>query len=493
MLIATAAEMRELDRTTIEDVGIPGVVLMENAGAGVARAVATSGGERVGVVCGVGNNGGDGFVIARHLWNRGVDVRVYLVAVRDKIRGDAKINLDAAERCGVPFVTSLDGLKSETVVVDALLGTGLKDDVRGALGDAIDRINALPKKITRSAVDIPSGLDADTGMPHGRAVRADLTYTMGLPKVGLVSAPGFEAVGELHVVDIGLPRGLAEKKGLATWLLEDADVARRVPPRPKSGHKGTFGHLLVVAGSHGKTGAALLAGEAALRGGAGLVTLAVRPDVQKVLEGRVRELMTGAYTDESQLRALAKGKRAVALGPGIPTDDAMRDLVRRWARELPLPMVIDADGLNLLAGATDVLRGAAGPRLLTPHPGEMARLCDTTTEAVQSDRVAVARKLAAHTGAFVALKGARTVVAAPDGRAFINPTGNPGMGTGGTGDVLTGLCGSLLAQGLEPLDALLVGVYCHGRAGDRAAARKKSQRGLLARDLIAEIPAALTF
>jgi NAD(P)H-hydrate epimerase len=384
-------------------------------------------------------------------------------------------------------------LNKETVIVDALLGTGLKEDVRGAIGDAIDRLNSLPKKITRIAVDIPSGLDSDTGATHGRAVRADATYTMGLPKIGLVTSPGFEATGELHIVDIGIPRGLPEKKGLRCWLLEEADVARRVPVRPKSGHKGTFGHLLVVAGSHGKTGAALLCGESALRGGAGLVTLAVRPDVQKVLEGRVRELMTGAFADEAQLRALARGKRAVALGPGIATDDAMRDLVRRWAKELPLPMVIDADGLNLLAGAVDVLKGAAGPRLLTPHPGEMARLCDTTTEAVQSDRVGIARTLAARTGAFVALKGARTVIAAPDGRAFINPTGNPGMGTGGTGDVLTGLVGSLLAQGLDPLDALLLGVYCHGRAGDRAAMRKKSQRGLLARDLITELPAALTF
>src|SRR5262249_16449931 len=271
-----------------------------------------------------------------------------------------------------------------------------------------------------------------------------------------------------------IPRALPGQKGLRTWLLERAEVAPLVPARPRGGHKGTFGHLLVIAGSRGKTGAALLCGEAALRAGAGLVTVAARPDGQSVLERRVRELMTAGYADEDALVRLCQGKQAVALGPGIPTDDAMQRLVVRLAAEVEVPMVVDADGLNALAAsgaaAHAALRRAKGPRLLTPHPGEMARLLSTTTEAVQANRLGVARRLAAATGSLVALKGGRTVVAAPDGRAYINPTGNPGLATAGTGDVLTGLTGALLAQGAPPLDALRLSAYVHGRAADLALA-----------------------
>jgi NAD(P)H-hydrate epimerase len=498
MLCATAAEMRELDRITIEEVGIPGLVLMENAGAGCARAIVErcAGDVRglpIGVVCGGGNNGGDGYVIARHLWNRGADVRIYALAPRERIRGDARINVEIAERLGIPRRASLDGLEGERVLVDAILGTGLGEPVRAPLSDAIARINAAPPGALRVAVDIPSGMDADSGHALGCVVRADVTLTMGLPKVGMVGWPGIASCGDIQVVDIGIPRDLPAARGFRVALLETVGLARLVPRRLAGANKGTFGHLLVVAGSRGKGGAALLCGEAALRGGAGLVTLAVRADVQPALEGRVRELMTAIYDGDAALVALTHGKRAVALGPGIPTDTEMQALVRRWAAELPLPMVIDADGLNALCGHTERLAGAPAARLLTPHPGEMARLLSVTTEAVQADRLGAARRLAAASGSFVACKGARTVVAAPDGRAFINPTGTAALATAGTGDVLTGLVGSLLAQGLEPLDALCLGVHAHGRAGELATAAAGIERGILAGDVVARIAAALTF
>jgi NAD(P)H-hydrate epimerase len=496
--VATAAEMRALDRATIDQVGIPGVVLMENAGVGVVRALLERLGPklaraRVGIVCGGGNNGGDGYVVARHLWNRGVDARAYVLAQAADVHGDARIQLDAMVRTGVPVVTALDLLDQETVIVDALLGTGLKAEVRGAARATIERINALPRRVLRVAVDLPSGLDADTGQPLGACVRADLTVTMGLCKLGCAGAPGFEWCGDLVVVDIGIPRDLPQKQGVESRLLDPEEVAPLVPARPRSANKGSFGHLLVVAGSRGKTGAALLCGEAALRAGVGLCTLATRPDAQAALEGRVRELMTAGFDDEPALIGLLTRKRAVALGPGIPADDAMRSLVERFAVACPLPMVIDADGLNALAATAGLatLREARGPRVLTPHPGEAARLLERSIDAVQADRVASARALAARSGAVVALKGARTVIAAPDGRVALNPTGNPGLATGGTGDVLTGLIGALLAQGLSADNAAKLGVYAHGRAADLWVEERATDRGMIARDVIARLPSAL--
>jgi NAD(P)H-hydrate epimerase len=497
MRLATAAEMRELDRATIEDLGLPGRVLMESAGAGVVRAIEARlpslAGVPIGVVCGAGNNGGDGYVVARQLWDRGADVRIYPLTPRERLAGDARANRELAERLGIPQSQSLDGLGGERVLVDAVLGTGLSAEVRGPAAEAIDRINAAPAGVLRVAVDIPSGLDSDTGKVHGRAVRAQLTVTMGVPKVGLLTWPGCEFVGELVVVDIGIPRTLVEASQLATFFLDAAELFGRLRPRPEGGHKGTFGHALVVAGSVGKAGAALLCGEAALRGGAGLVTLAVPAVLQPATEGRVRELMTAGYADVAAVTALAQGKRAVALGPGVPTDPGSRALAVRLALELLPPTVVDADALNALAaaGAVGELSRAAGARILTPHPGEMARLVGQTVEAVQADRVGVARQLAAASRAVVVLKGARTVIAAPDGRAFINSTGNSALGTAGTGDVLTGLVAGLLAQGLTPLDAALVGVWAHGAAGDRARAALAAERGLLAGELLLHLPAAL--
>jgi len=513
MLVCTAAQMRELDRTTIEDYGIPGVVLMEAAGRGVVEVILDSLDERAGrdptglrvvILCGSGNNGGDGFVVARHLVSQGCHVLVYLVAERAKIGGDALTNLQILERIGVkpiPLQTEDDLERAEStlvhaaVIVDALLGTGLSSDVRGQYRSVLERANrATALKV---AVDIPSGLNADSGAVMGVAFDADHTVTFGLPKVGLVTHPGVERVGKLHVVDIGIPGGATADKEFAAELLEPAMIGRWLLHRPRWGHKGTYGHLLVIAGSPGKTGAAVLCGEASLRCGVGLVTVASPAPAMQAMESKTREVMLaplvpdGAAVDDSDavfghLGRLLQGKHAVAIGPGIPRGPGVQAFICRLIREATVPIVVDADGLNELAGGLECLAQATVPVLLTPHPGEMSRLTGKTVDEIQSDRLGAGSSFAQSRGVYLALKGDRTIIAAPDGRCYINPTGNSGMGSGGTGDVLTGMVGGFLAQGHDPLDSLSLGVFVHGMAGDLAAERS-GQRGLLASDLLAEM------
>ena len=506
MLVCTAAQMQELDRITIEDYGIPGVVLMEVAGRGVVDVITRERPPegRVVILCGSGNNAGDGFVIARHLQARGYRVTVYLVADRSKIQGDALVNLEVLERLGTdlqPLQTEEElaraesGLVHGSVVVDALLGTGLNSEVRGQYRRVLERANRC--RGLKVAVDVPSGINADSGEVMGVAFDADHTVTFGLPKVGLVSHPGVDRVGELHVVDIGIPPGATADRDFAAELLEPEHIGRWLMDRPRWGHKGTYGHLLVIAGSEGKTGAAVLCGEAALRCGVGLATVASPREAMRAMEAKTREVMLaplcpeGAELDGSDPVVkhcvdLLRGKAALAIGPGIPRGPGMQRLICRLIREVTTPIVIDADGLNELAGALDCLDDATAPVVLTPHPGEMARLSGLSAAEVQANRIAVATELAGKRGVYVALKGACTVIAAPDGRVYINPTGNSGMGSGGTGDVLTGLVGGFLAQQQDPLDALCLGVFIHGLAGDRAAMRH-GQHGLLASDLLAEV------
>ena len=513
MLLCTAEQMRELDRAAIEDFGIAGLVLMEAAGRGVADLVeslvdpkdsALSLPASVAIVCGAGNNAGDGFVAARHLINRGVSVRTCCLASRERLQGDAKVNLEALERLepDIQWIDSGDSLKQmcmdlggSAVVVDALLGTGLRSDVEGRFAAAIECINQLDSITV--AVDIPSGLDADSGRIRGIAVRADHTVTFGYPKLGLVTYPGAEYVGQLSVVDIGLPRVLEQKKSFVARLLDDRFVRTRLRGRPASGHKGTFGHLLVLGGAAGKSGAVLMSAEAALRTGAGLCTVAAPSEILAALESKTREVMlqpaspAGTELDDSDsafkhLNGLLAGKQAVAVGPGMPTGSGVRRLMARLVRESWLPLVIDADGLNALAGQVEVLRDKSAPCLLTPHPGEMARLLGCKTDEIQGNRVEVARRFAEQNEVYVVLKGWRTVIATPAGEVYICPVGNAGMATAGTGDVLTGIIGSLIAQGHSLQDAALIGVFVHGRAGDTAAAAKGA-RSLLASDVIAHI------
>jgi NAD(P)H-hydrate epimerase len=511
MLVCTAAQMREIDRATIEDYGVAGVVLMEAAGRGVVDTVCALRDPdelRVAVLCGSGNNGGDGYVVARHLISRGARVTVYLVADRDRIQGDALTNLEILERMQgeIRPLGSAEELEAAGtdldhahVLLDALLGTGLNSDVRGQYRRVIERANRCPG--LKLAVDIPSGLNADNGRVMGVVFRADHTVTFGYPKVGLVTHPGVEQTGELHVVDIGVPAPVEAAAEFAAEVLEPAGVGALLEDRPSWGHKGTYGHLLVIAGSPGKTGAAILTGEAALRSGVGLVTVASVDDALRAMETKTREVMlapllpAGHPLGDSEpvfkhLQGLLQGKSALALGPGIPRGPEMTAFLARLVRESPVPLVIDADGLNELAVDLSCLRDATVPTLLTPHPGEMSRLTGLGVAEIQADRLQVAREFASRHEVWLALKGHRTVLASPDGGALINPTGNSGMGSGGTGDVLTGLVGSFLAQGHAPMDSLALGVFVHGEAGDRAAAAV-GNRGMLASDLLGELGGVL--
>ena len=511
-LLMKREQMREYDRIAIEELGIPGPVLMENAGRGAYEMALEmlDCRRRVAVLAGPGNNGGDGFVVARHLMIRGLDVSIFVAVPTDKIRGDARLNLDVLRAAdpSLEIEPVLDGeqlerlparLSEHDLVVDALLGTGVSRNVEGHLADVIDAINSCKTPVL--SVDIPSGLDADSGSPWGTAVRARGTATFGHLKRGLAIHPGVELAGRVRVVSIGVPAPVSERAGHDAELLGEEALRHLVPARPARSHKGTYGHLLLLSGSLGKTGAAALAGRAALRAGTGLVTVATTAAAQPVLEARCpAELMTESVIErtdaplsdklpERLARALA-GKQALAVGPGLTTAPGISSLVIRLLHDSGVPAVVDADGINILAADPAAAGRITTPMIFTPHPGEMARLMDKTVPAIQADRVEAAREAARWHKVIVALKGARTAVAAPDGRVWINPTGNPGMATGGMGDVLTGVIGGLLAQGLSPLDATLLGVYIHGLAGDCAAATR-GEPGLVASDAIDELPAIL--
>lgn len=514
MLLLTAAEMRECDRLTIEELGIPGVVLMELAGRGCAEAARELLQRQhkevnradIAVVTGSGNNGGDGYVVARHLLNQGARVTTYLLSPPERLRGDAKINYDILARMGADRVelygpgaleAQLPRLARADLLIDAIFGTGLARDLDSEMANAIRRLDGLP--CPRLAVDIASGVDADTGAVRGAALRADMTVTFAHMKRGHWLYPGRALTGELRVVDISIPAELSARAApQAARLLQEGGLRRLLPARARTSFKNTFGHLLVIAGAPGTGGAALLSSEAALRAGAGLVTLATGAALARSLEGRCPEVMVegvgggfvlGASAFEP-LRELASSRNAVALGPGLGQDPDTAALARRLVRELPVPMVVDADGLNAVAHDLSCLRGAAGPRVLTPHPGEMARLAGISTGEVVAHRVALALRFAAEHGVFLVLKGADTLVATPEGGLFVNSSGNPGMATAGSGDVLTGIIGAFLAQKHEPALAARLGVYLHGAAGDLAR-EELGEAGLLAGDITRALPRLL--
>ncbi len=514
--VLTAEQMRAVDRAATADFGVPTLLLMENAGRGVADVVARElggrvAGRRVRVVCGAGSNGGDGFVAARHLALAGAEVRVLLAAPREKIAGaggDAATALRALDAQGQVAIVAgaawadardwSEPLAGADAIVDALFGTGLRSGPpsRTSPAAAIAAMNAASG--IKIAVDIPSGVEADSGRICGVAFRADVTATMGAPKLGFVVDADAPA-GRVEVVSLGVPIRPPPSLGPYCHAVDVDETLAGVPRRGPSGHKGTAGHLLIVAGSAGKTGAAWLSGRAAMRAGVGLCTVASTAAGQAALDAKAIEIMTARYSDgddadassAARLHALAAPMRALAIGPGIPTGPGMRALVEEMVAKLPLPMVVDADALNLLAPhAARALSAAAAPRVLTPHPGEMARLLGTTTAEVQRARVASVRKLAAETRAIVVLKGARTLIARPDGTVFINPTANPALGTAGAGDVLTGVVGALLAQGLEAFEAARLAVLVHGLAGERAAAAIGGL-GMIAGDLPDAITAVM--
>jgi len=474
--VVTAAEMRELDRATMEEVGITGFTLMETAGRAVADAAMTMVGRGpVAVVCGPGNNGGDGFVVARVLRNRGIDATVYLAAKRDAIKGYARTHLEVLERSNgvVTDASNLDAIAAADLAIDGLFGIGLVRPLDGALAQLVGAINAARRRL---AIDIPSGLSTDTGQTLGAAVDAHKTITMGALKIALASAPGFARCGEVVTADIGIPRALVESHARA-GLVEDGDIARWLPRAGALDHKGRRGHVIVIGGANEMRGARRMAAIATLRAGAGLVTLAGDGTVDAP-DAVMTRALRGAIGDALD------GKDAVVIGPGLGRDADARARVLE-VLGAGVPAVLDADGLTVLADAPEAIAAAAGPVVITPHPGEAARLLATTAAAIEADRLAAARALAGKTRAVVVLKGARTIVCdgtLGDEYCAINPTGSPALATGGTGDVLAGTIGALLAQGLEPALAARAGVFVHGRAGERLAVAH-GPRGALASDL----------
>jgi hydroxyethylthiazole kinase-like uncharacterized protein yjeF len=511
MKILTSAEMKDIDRKAIEELGIPGVVLMENAGLRIVRALKARfpdvSGETVVVVAGKGNNGGDGFVVARHLFSSGARPEVLLLASKDEVRGDAAVNLAIALKMGIPVTEARSAAEWKkvrvavfhaSVVVDAIFGTGLVKPLDGLYAAAVGDINR--SAAFKLAVDIPSGLSSDTFEVIGPCVKADLTVTLAAPKIAHIFPPAADSVGELVVAPIGIPSVLFEDPGLRLELVEEATVRPFFLKRKKDTHKGSYGHVLVVAGSLGKSGAAALAGRAALRTGAGLVTVATAAGVLPSVARTMAELMTEPLpeTPERTIAAsalpraveLLRGKNAVLVGPGLTTHPSTAEFVSGFLPKIKVPVVIDADGLNIVAAHPDVLRRLAAPAVLTPHPGEFARLVGRTSEEVLRHRLELVPEFAAKHGLTVVLKGYRTLIAAPDGRVFVNPTGNPGMATGGTGDVLGGMIASELGQEKDILGAVLSAVYAHGLAGDIAAERL-GEKSLVAGDIIRYLPPAL--
>jgi ADP-dependent NAD(P)H-hydrate dehydratase / NAD(P)H-hydrate epimerase len=542
MKVLTAEEMREVDRLTIERVGIPSLQLMETAGRRVAeafRAIAENAGlqpRNVCVLCGKGNNGGDGFVVARHLGTAERQVRVYLFAHPDELRGDAEENYRRWRELGgqvtsVLEAKSWDGVWAEVAVadaiVDAMFGTGFRGAASGAIGQAIQDINRLSHDATRArpalivAVDTPSGLPSDGAAAQGPVLRAHHTVTFTAPKIGQLVSRDSEAVGSLRVVNIGSPAALVEEvgKGGLRWA-EPGEFADLPLVRASDGHKGLYGHILVVAGSTGKSGAAVMSGSAALWSGAGLVTVAT-PDVvlpivaaahpeymtealvstdagtvskRNVLEKSMTPEATDSFTDGFGMRfsAIVAGKTVLAVGPGLGTHPETQEFIRSIVQRTELPVILDADGLNAFAPHTDELPQRRSEFVaITPHPGEMARLLNSTTKAVQEDRVKVAQDAAKRWNVHVILKGAHTIVAAPDGRMFVNTTGNAGLAKGGSGDVLTGMLAAMTGQFKTDdwLRVLALGVYLHGAAADAAAAGKDLS-GLVAGDVARAIPEA---
>jgi ADP-dependent NAD(P)H-hydrate dehydratase / NAD(P)H-hydrate epimerase len=508
MKIATAEQMQNIDRRAIRDFGIPGTVLMENAASALLAEMEKHfdglEGVRVGIICGKGNNGGDGLALARRLRIRGVPVRVALLSPFSSVSGEAKINLSILRKTdveieqNVPARSLSDIISWSDVLVDAMLGTGISAPLKGTYFQAVNRVNASGRPVV--AVDIPTGINADTGAVMGAAVRADLTVTMALLKRGLVLHPGADHAGTVRVADIGIPSEVIEKEKISVSLLDRGTVWGSCVRRKPDVHKGDFGHLMIVAGSPGKAGAAVMAAKSSLRTGTGLVSVATPNGIVPIIQSQIFEAMcvpaaesmegTLGIGSEIELLSAAEKMTAVAIGPGLSTHFETAQVVRNLVPRISVPLVIDADGLNALVGFTDLLKEARVPLILTPHPGEMGRLLSLSGADVQNDRIAIASGFAKKYRVTLVLKGAGTVIATPHGEVFINSTGNPGMASGGTGDVLTGMIGGLLAQGKTAAEAACLGVYLHGLAGDLAA-QEKGEASLIAGDLIDKIPQAM--
>ncbi|MEO7190830.1 MAG: NAD(P)H-hydrate dehydratase [Vicinamibacterales bacterium] len=511
MRILDTEQMREADRQTVEDVGIASIVLMENAGRQVVAAIESAFEElemsRVAVLAGPGNNGGDGFVIARTLLERGIDVGVYLVGQASAVKGDARTNLTILKNLGLDVVEVGDAAAWELhgtdvlgsdLIVDALFGTGLHGPLTGLAQTIVDDINAGIRPVV--SVDLPSGLSADTSEVLGPAVDATMTVTLAAPKLPLILPPGERLTGTLVIADIGIPHAIIEGlEGPHIEMLTRETMRDSIEPRSSESHKGDYGRVLIVAGSRGKTGAANLAAAGALRSGAGLVTVASPISVVPVIASLGSEYMTvglaesadGSVAAEALETILAFEADVIAIGPGLGCTPTSIALVHGLVERAGVPLVLDADALNAFQGQTDRLMGREDIAIIiTPHPGEMARLMGLTIDEVQKHRIDVAREFATTHRVHVVLKGHRSLIASPDGRVGVNLTGNAGMATGGSGDVLLGMIAAWLGQLLDAEAAARLAVYLHGLAGDLAAAHE-SEVALIAGDIISHLGEAV--
>ncbi len=522
MKILTASQMVEVDRLTSEVYHIPSILLMESAGRAVveelARVFPDFAGRRILVICGKGNNGGDGFVAARYMALRGASPELLICCDPAGLKGDALINWGIVRSLGLavrvlPTAPERNAafrkLRTPDIIIDALFGTGLSKPIGTDYRQAIEWINRAGGKSFVISVDIPSGLFADRFELEGPAVKADVTVTFTAPKLAHIIPPAADHAGRLVIAPIGSPPHLLDSPEYRMELIDSSHVKRALPPRPKACHKGNFGHVFVVAGSRGKSGAALMTGLAALRCGAGLVTLWLPAGLQAETVGKIPELMTeplpetpegtSDFSGAAQVLKSCSEAHALVIGPGMTTHPSTRDLILGLVRRSPVPLVLDADAINSFAGKADLLHNELGrPIVVTPHPGEMARLLGSTITKVQKNRLATAREFAQGTGIFTVLKGFQSLVASPAGRLLINNTGNPGMATGGSGDILAGMVARFVAgwyrryKGVDLRyleDSVAAAVHIHGIAGDLAA-QDQGMESLIATDLLQYLPGA---
>ena len=524
MKLPGSEEMKAIDRCAIEEFGIPGVVLMENAGSGTVRLMEKEFGSLKGsfalIFIGPGNNGGDGLVIGRHLHQRGCEPIFFFLVNPDRLTGDAATNLAVVKELRLPFHVIDTSTRVKTIpvlfkqiesrgkpccaIIDAMFGTGLERDIGGHYADTIDLINnkGFSRNIPIIAVDTPSGLDSNSGKILGKCIKASLTTTYGCAKPGQIMQGSSALTGALHIIDIGIPPEVIAKADIPTSMLTAQAASQWLGRliRKNDSHKGTYGHLLILAGSAGKTGAAILAAKGALRSGSGLVSLCVPYDLNVVFESVLTEAMTiplptsSSLLNVSDLSTIMKhceDKSAVVLGPGIGTDRRTSDLVLYLYHNLKNPVVVDADALNILAANQELLKPPAGTRIFTPHPGELSRLTNTPIEEILENRLNSALLCHSMYGSkkhelVVILKGAGTVIVSQNGRVMINTSGNPGMASGGMGDVLSGVIGAMICQGLGPEEGSGAAVYLHGMAGD--ALYEEFGQGFSATELADTIP-----
>ncbi|MBB6218798.1 NAD(P)H-hydrate epimerase [Anaerosolibacter carboniphilus] len=511
MKVVDGIQMKMLDQTAMEEYKIPGIILMEQAGMAVTeeimKEIQRQENKRVMIICGLGNNGGDGFVAARHLFQRGIPVKVRIIGDIARLNGDAKSNYDILKKLKTDIKTMLDfqdiqklsdELAHSGIVVDAICGTGLNRGADGLWKELIRVINQCGKYIL--SIDIPSGVSASTGNILDTAVRANKTVVLQLPKVGNINFPGADYSDEMIVKDIGIPKEAIERNNLNISLITETMIRNILPRRKNDTHKGNYGKAYIVAGSMGMTGAAMLTCEAVFRSGAGLLKVAIPQSLNSIMETRLIEAITVplpelkkgvvGISDIEKIIKTMKESDVIAVGPGSGQTRELEEVLRNIFEEATIPIVLDADALNSLAHRLDMLKLLKSTAVLTPHIGEMARLINIPIEEIQRNKIQIAMEFAQKWKVILILKGARTVIASPEGKVFINTTGNPGMATAGSGDVLTGIVTGFLAQGIQPLEAALAAVYMHGAAGDRAAVRI-GEYGLMAGDIVVELPHAI--